>query len=69
MQWPAASNQYNHTKDTVTTANFTKTHKADRMALWSLTAMERAGTGGQEGLNFAGFARGSLPIHVPVDQR
>lgn len=34
-----------------------------------LTATGDTGIQGQEGQNSAGFARGSLPIHLPVDQQ
>lgn len=33
-----------------------------------LTAVGDAGIGGQEGQDFAGSARGSLPVHLPADQ-
>lgn len=33
-----------------------------------LTATGDVGIRGQEGQDFAGSARGSLPVHLPVDQ-
>lgn len=50
--------------DTITTAELT----LGQMWLFRfLTAIGGVGIRGQEGQDFAGSARGSLPVHLPVD--